>query len=225
MRAYPPHAVKSFYDLMIPKRKRRTASESSMQTADLAPMRKFVMDHFVGFTGAVLEDGSEPDAEQQRSWLSENEAFQERIFRMGYDRVGPIERPDEALPGKAILLFGQRDYRIPLEFHLYSHKEQREETIRITAVVDRLTQSDKHQYDKAVAVIENSRRGEVYTEANWDVIELLCNQRLKRLEGNVLIDGKLCMEENKEQWLKRLPFIPKVYIIAQCTTEIDLKNA
>jgi len=224
MRAYEPYAVKKFYDQVLPKRKRRTSTETTVETPDAADLRSFVMDHFEHFSGAALEDGSEPGPELQRQWLEENPVFVERIFRQGVDMVGPRTRPDEAKPGKAILVFGGNAQRIPLEFRLYSPERTCEETIRPVAVIDKLTQSDKHKYDKAISIIENSRRGETYTEANWDVIEHLCNSRLNRIEGAV-INGEPCEAANKEDWIKRLPIIPKIYIVGQAVQSVDLKNA
>jgi hypothetical protein len=224
MRVYEAYAIKKFYDQIIPKRKRRTTAENTVETPDMADMRTFVLDHFESFTGAVLADGSAPGPEQQKLWLEENSTFLERIFRLGIDSVGPRERPDEARLGKAILLFGQKEQKIHLEFRLYSPERKFEEVLRPIAIIDKLTQSDKHQYDKAISIIENSRRGETYTEANWDVIEQLCNQRLKCLEGAV-IDGQPCTAINKESWVKRLLLIPKIYIMSQAIQDVEIKNA
>lgn len=223
IRAYEPYAVKRFYDQVVPKRKRRTTTEQTFETQDAADVRAFVMDHFSSFSGASLEDGSEPSPTQQKEWLKENPVFVERIFRLGIDAVGPRTRPDQAKPGKAILVFGQKEHRIPLEFRLYSPGRQCEEILRPVAVLDKLTQPDKHNYDKAISIIENSRRGEIYTEANWDVIEQLCDHKIKRLEGAVL-DGQACVESNKEAWVKRLPLIAKIYVMAQAVQDIELKN-
>jgi hypothetical protein len=225
MRVYEPYPVKKFYDQILPKRKRRTATESTVETPDLADMREFVMNHFECFFGAELEDGSEPSIELQRQWLEENPTFAERIFNLGINTVGPRVRPDEAKVGKAILLFGQKEQRIPLEYRLYSPKRKVEESLRFDAVIEKLSQPDKHQYDKATAVIENSRRGETFLEGNWDVIEQLCEHRLRRLEGAVMIGGQACMEDNKDAWVKRLLLIPKIYIMSQAFQSIDLKNA
>mgnify|MGYP000190057479 CR=1 FL=1 len=225
MRAYKPFAVKKFYDQCIPKRIQRSAAERTVETPDYSRLREFVMEHFVGMAGAQLEDGSEPTIEQQRSWLRENPAFQERIFRSAIDAVGLRARMETAGGGKAILVFGQRQHRVLLEFRLYSPERKSAESIRITAVVERLTQSQKHQYDKAISLIENSRRGEIYQESNWDVIEQLANHSLLRLDGPVVYNGSPCTEENKESWLPGLPYLAKVYCMAQAVQEIDIKNA
>jgi hypothetical protein len=226
MRAYKPYSVKKFYDQCIPKRKQRSAAERSIESPDYEQMHAFVMEHFISFTGAQLEDGSEPTIEQQREWLKANPVFQERIFRFGMDTVGRRRNPDlEAEAGNVVLLFGQREHRIPMESRLYSPERQCEEAIQYTAHMERLSQSQKHQYAKAIAVIENARRGELYQESNWDVIEQLTDHSLKRLDGPVVFDGQPCTEANREKWLSAFPLIAKIFCMSQAIGEIDVKNA
>jgi len=226
MRAYKPYPVKKFYDQCIPKRKQRSSVERAIEAPDYTDLRAFVLDHFLSFEGAELEDGSEPTIEQQRQWLKENPVFLERIFRNGIEKVGaPGKAEPSGESGKAVLLFGQREHHIPLEIGLYSPETGTRETLRFTAHLERLSQSQKHQYDKAISVIENSRRNELYQENNWDVIEQIANQALKRLDGAVVIDGEPCAEANKENWIARLPLLMKVYALAQAIQEIDIKNA
>jgi hypothetical protein len=219
LRPYEPRAIKPWYDEVIARRKRRTAVETTVETPDYSHMREFVMNHFIGMQGAELEDGSAPSPEEQRAWLQENPIFVERIFRNGVDRFGPRET---AKPGRAVLMLGQRQTRIPMEVRLVLSGA--EFVIGLTATLDRLSESDRHQYDKSVSYIENSRFGETYIEANWDVIEILCNQRLKSLDG-ALVDGQPCVEANKAEWIKRVPFLAKVYVMARANQEIELKNA
>lgn len=225
MKAYQPYSVKKIYDLVLPRRKQRTATERSVEIQDLAPIRDFVLDHFIFFSGAQLEDGSEASVEMQKQWLEENPSFLERIFRFGLDAVGPSDDFEtlESGTGKAILVFGQKEHRIKLEMRLYSPERKQEERIKLTAILEKLTQSDKHKYDKAIAIIENSRRNETYLQANWDVIEQLCNHKLRKLE-NAVINGEACEESNRDSWIKQLPLIAKIYIMGQANQEIDLKN-
>ena len=121
MRPYEPYAVKKFYDQVIPRRKRRTQSEASLEIPDYSEVREFVAAHFNGFDGATLADGTAPTIEQQRQWLAENNTFAERIFRDGYDRLGPRMRQDGVPKGaKGILLFGAQESRVQMEMRLYS---------------------------------------------------------------------------------------------------------
>lgn len=224
LRPYQPFEVKRFYDLCIPRRKQRTAAERSIQSPDFSEMRSFVLDHVIGFSGAQLEDGSEPSQEQQLEWIKENPKMQERVFRLGVDAVAPRIQESPAPSGKAILLFGQKEHRINLEIKLYSKEKKREETIPYTAVLKKLTESQYHQYDKAITIIENARRSEMYQESNWDVIEQLCNQNLNYLQGAVVIEGKPCSADDKDTWIKQVPLIHKIYMMAQITQGVNLKN-
>lgn len=224
MRMYESFEVKKFYDQVLPKSKHRTDSETQTESQDHADLREFVLNHFVSFSGAVLEDGREPSTEQQREWLNENQTFVERIFNLGINDVSPKIIAESEHNGPAVLVLGPKEHRVPLEYRLYSHTRKVVETIHFDAVLERLTQSDRHQYDKATTVISNKRRRETFFEGNWDVIEQLCNHKLKRLEGDVVIDGQPCNEANREVWLKRLPLIPKIYIMSQVIQSIELKN-
>jgi hypothetical protein len=224
MKPYQPYAVKKFYDQVLPRRKRRTASETQVQVPDYADVRAFVMEHFVRFEGALLPDGTEPTVQQQRQWLAENPEFVERIFRDGIDRVGARQQAQDPDVGKPVLMFGVQELKTPLEFPLYSPERKTDETVSVVAVQEQWTESERRQYEKAITFIENSRRGESYSEANWDVIELMCNRKLKRLEG-ALVGGAPCTEANKDAWVGRLLIIPKIYIMVQASLEIGLKNA
>lgn len=224
MRAYEPYAVKKFYDEVIPRRKARSTTERAVIQGDRAGIREFVMGHFLSFEGATLEDGTEPTPVEMADWLHENPAFVERIFREGVDALKPSEESEEETPGKAILVFGKKEHRVPFEMRLYAPERKTEEVLSLVAVLERFQQPDKHRYEKAIAYIENSRKGESFVEANWDVIEQLCNHKLLRLEGAV-INGEPCVEGNREAWIPRLPMIAKIYAAAQATQDIDIKNA
>jgi hypothetical protein len=223
MRPYQPHEVKRFYDEMIPRRKRRTAQQMTVETPDYTEANAFVLDHFICMDGVTLPDGSDPTVEQQRTWLEENPDFLTRIFREGYDTVGTRDEPEEPTAAKAVLVFGRQDYRIPSEFTLYSPERCTDETVRVGHVLSRLTQADRHQYDRAVKVIENARRREVHTEANWDVVEGIYDSRIRSLEG-ALYDGHPCTETSKAEWRKVVPFCMKVYVTAQAFVEVELGN-
>lgn len=223
MKPYQPYEVKRFYDEMIPRRKRRTAAQMTVETPDYTEANRFVLDHFVRMEGATLADGSEPSIEQQRQWLEDNPDFLTRVFREGYDAVGSRDEIEEPTAGKAILVFGRQDYRIRTEFKLYSPERQTDETVPVVHVMARFSQSDRHQYDRAIRVIEHGRRGELYTEANWDVVESIYDQRVKSLEG-AIFGGESCVESNKTEWKKAVPFCAKVYVTAQAFSEVELGN-
>lgn len=229
MRRYEPWEIKPWYDVVVPKRRRRSQSESSIETPDTSEQQKFVLDHLIRMEGVQCEDGSEPTLEQTKGWLAENPAFTRRIFTEGVDRVGPRDRVQlDTSAGKPMLVFGRATSAIRTEVTLYSRDRKADEIVPVVHTLTRLSESDRHQYDKAVAVIENARRGEVYYQSNWDVIELLYNHRIKSLSGAVM-DGQACNEQNKGDaksgWARLVPFVMKVYVMAQAFLEIDLKNA
>lgn len=221
MKPYEPYAVKKFYDQMMPRRKARAAGEHEIVTSDDADIVEFVKDHFLSFSGATLEDGTEPTLEQQREWISGNDAFAGRIFRNGVDALKSPDAPEES--GKAILVFGQKEHKIEYEIVLYSPERKTEETIKLTAYLEKFTQPDKHKYEKAISFIENSRRKESFVEANWDVIEQLCNHKIIRLEGAV-INGESCEKSNIQDWIKMYPLIHKLFVVGKAIQDIDIKN-
>ena len=207
--------------MILPRSKRRTQAESVIQKTGTDAVCKFVLDHFLYLIGVEDEKGNVPKIEQQIQWLKDNEQFTERIFRNGIDSIASISQED--IDKKMVLLFDKKDHRTPLELHLYSLEKQSCVTVRMTAVFSRMMQPDKHKYEKAVAVIENSRQGTTFFEANWDAIEQLCNIKLNSLEG-AFMDGKPCVEANKEAWIKKMPFIYKIYAIGKAMQDIDIKN-
>ena len=228
LKPYPAFAVKSFYDQLMPRRKSRTANEQVVMDADFTGVRRFIDDHFLALSGIALEDGSEPTLEQQQQWLAQpqNADFKVRAFREGIDKVG-LREAAEVRPGKVFMVFGQADTRTPSEILLYSPERKTDELIRVTHTLARLSESDRHQYDKAIKFIENTRRQESFVEANWDVIEGLYNQKVKSLDGAVL-NGDPCTEANKDGkdgWCALVPFCWKVYVMGSVYGDIELKNA
>jgi hypothetical protein len=226
MKPYEAYAVKRFYDLIIPRRKRLNATESALQSVDLEELYDFISDHFLGMDGATLPDGSEPSLEQLKIWLDENRPIKLRIFSDGY--VGPRLQP-EKISGKVILLFGVQEHRIQDQTRLFSRERKSDELITVTHVLTKLSKSEKHQYETARKIIEDSRHGETYQQANWDVIEQLYNHHARALEG-ALYDGRPCTAENRGDnknpgWIARVPFLMKATAMTQISEEVDLKNA
>jgi hypothetical protein len=225
IRVYESYAIKKFYDQILPRRQRRSNAESITRIPDATDMRQFVMDHVEELIGVVLEDGQSPSLEEQKQWLRENPLFVERIFREGIDRVSRANEKRQE-PGKLVMLLGQKEVKIPLRLRLYSTERNCEEILTPVMVMERLSESDRHQYHTAINLIENSKFGESYSEANWDVIEQLCNQRLFRFEGAVF-NGTPCGATNrsgKEGWIARIPIVMKIYAMTSSMQDIEIKN-
>jgi hypothetical protein len=223
MKRYASFEIKKFFDRVLPKSKQRSATEISVETQDQSEIREFVMNNFLYFIGVVLEDGTEPSIILQRQWMEENPLFVERVFNFGINVTGRKTKDEEQFK-KAVLVFGQKEKKIEVRYSLYSIERKIEEDIIFYLVLDKLSQSDKHQYDKATAVIRNNRRLETFFQGNWDVIEQLCNHRLKRIEGPVVVRGKACTEENREEWISLIPFITKISVMGEAIQDIELKN-
>lgn len=220
--AYEPYEIKRFYSDISFMRKQRTASESLLEPRSVEGVYDFVDKHFLGLTGVELEDGSAPTREKALEWLNENPLMKTRIFRECIDRVGPRQVQDDD-GGRPILVVGRVSHRVPTEAILYHPVRCKEETIKMVHTLERLTETDRYNYDKAISIIENARRRELYTDTNWDVIEIMYNRKVKSLEGACL-DRTPCTESNKEMWMKLVPFTVKIYVMAQAVGGIELKN-
>jgi hypothetical protein len=221
IRPYQPYAIKKFYDGLVSRRKRRTPDEQTIEFPDYAEAIDFILGHLGNLYGVELADGTSPSAEDQKRWLEQNRPFAERIFRFGVDYF--FERQETPESGRVVLVFGRREHRIPVELRLYAPKTKRVEAIELFHVLDRMSQSDRHQYDRAVSVVESSKRGERFVEANWDVVEGLYNQRAKAVDG-ALVEGVPCTEANRDAWIKLIPFCLKVHVMHTAMREIELGN-
>ena len=220
---YEDWELKKFYDSVIPHRRQRSSQESVLEV-DTAGIVDFIGKHFLGFSNAVLEDGTEPALDQQRKWLDDNRDLKVRLFRVGLERFEPRDVAQKPTGQRPILLLGQQEHIVDAETLLWSEERKCEERIRMRHALGRMSESDKHQYERSISFIENSGRRETRTELNWDVILGLYNRLARRIEGAVL-DGLPCVQENREQWIKKVPFCMKIFVMASAYTEIDLKNA
>lgn len=225
---YDAHEIKKFYDLVLPRRKRRTASEVSIESCGRDKILAFVDRHFLRLGGVALPDGSEPALEQQRAWLDENPQFKGLIFETGFDRVGVRDGEDEPAPEtRAIMILGRSEYRIRGGIRLWDEQQSCNVVIPLVHVLGRFSESERHQYDRAIKIIENSRRGEIYAEANWDVVGLLYQHHVQAIEG-ALLDGQPCTAANRDGesgWLARVPFIWQIFAMGRAISEVALGNA
>lgn len=225
LKPYSPYAVKKFLDLILPRRKARTAQQSVLDS-DYTCVMPFVDDHFLGLSGVTMEDGTTPTAEQQKAWIDQNSDFKIRAFRDGVDNISLRKREEETpvATGRVVLVMGRPESLIETDIGLHSKGTRRDELIRVNHALARMSESDRHQYDRAIKLIEDTRARETFLEANWDVIEGLYNKLVKSLTGAVLA-GEPCTESNKDAWVKVVPFCWKVYVMSMAYQEVELKNA
>jgi hypothetical protein len=225
MKSARASAIKRFYDTLMIKRKTRTRSETEYRTSDLPGVKSFIDDHFISLAGATLEDGSEASLDDQREWLNQNESFKVRIFREGYDAfTDAVTAEEQAEPkGRPVLVLSKPDHNIKVNWTLYSESTANDEVIKFVVTMERLTKTDSFQYEKAFRLIENTKTAERYIETNWDVIESMFDRKAKKIAG-ALINGQPCGEENKEQWVKLVPFSMKVFVLAKMAEEVEIKN-
>ena len=223
---YEPYEVKKFYDQLMLRRRARGRQESILEIPDSQGVRDFIDAHFLRMSNvATDEKGTEPTIAQQREFLSSRPDIKLKLFREGIDRFRPREEPEkqQAPKGKAVLIFGRIETRVVTEMELYSPERTTDEWIRVVHVMTPWTESDRHQYEKSIHVIEHSRRQETYVEANWDVITGIYDQRIKCLQG-ACIEGLPCDESIKADWIGLVPFCMKVYAAAAVFTESESKN-
>jgi hypothetical protein len=236
MRPYMAHKLWAFYDKILPRKKAISGSEQEYVTPDFAELESFISEHFIRFAGVLtkggviseirLEGGDAPTAEIERKWLDQNPIFKRQIFRKGLDAIAP-RRKMEAPSGDIVLFIGRVDQQIGTSMQLFSMEKKRIERIEMTHTIEKMTESERHQYDSAISLIENVKSRESYSSANWSVVEKMYNRKAKSVTG-ALLNGEPCTHANRDGrdgWAEKIPMVDKIYILAQAFGKIEMGNA
>ena len=222
-RMSPPdraYEIKEFLDDLISRRRASdTGIETEVQSADDARCRAFVDKHFLGFYG--LEKEASDDA--QRKFLDDNPHLKMRVFREGYDAIRKSPE-DDAAPAKARLRIGAEaapEISIRGRLLLYCPERQAEQSISIAHHLRRENELDRRKHTKAFTVIE--RRDLALVRCNWDVLEGMYDEMVIRLDGYTF-GGVACVKENKEDWVRLVPFTHKIYAVNKTFAGTRVKN-
>ena len=221
---YNPEEVSPWYDSLLTRRKQISKTETALSHAEASEIGKFVDRHFLGLANVELEDGSEPTLEDAKRWLDANPDIKTQIFREGYDLVGAPEEAEEsdAKPKRAVLIFSRPNAEIPSQATLVDG-DGKTQVIRVTHVLDPLTEDDRQRCRRAVQTVENSKSQQTYTTMDWKVLTDTYDRRAQSLK-RALVRGAACALGNKAEWVRLMPFSHKVYVVLQGMRHVDLRN-
>ena len=94
--------------------------------------------------------------------------------------------------------------------------------VRMTHTLRRPSQS---QYMRHASAAKNkvTRGGNLITDTNHDVLELLYNENAIAIDG-MLLGSEPCTELNRERWIPEVPLWHKTLVINELYRETRLKN-
>ena len=186
--------------------------------------------YFLRVEGLLDPDGSgeNASAEDQIAWVNENDskaAIKRGVVRGGIGNVNTIAG-GEIKKGLVIKL-GRSGSKIKTWKVLYNAVRKVPDKLFVTHFFDKETDKDRRQYDQATGKSEIIRKKEsafMRSDQNFDSYEQLYDRLAYELEG-YLIDGKPCRRDNKDKWIRLVPFWDKYFVVDEHFRAVSSKNA
>jgi hypothetical protein len=213
----PAAEIKSFVgDMMSKLKASEQGDEREYALGDETECLKFISKHFKGISGTA----EEASLDEMKEFLDANPELKLRIFREGYDRT--LLYVDELIAKRGLSLTRKADYGVKARHFLYSPEQQRIEELVIKHNTRKETEEDRIRYKRAVRVAEKGKY-QIF-RYNWDTLEQIYGSLIQSIDG-MLIDGNPCIEQNKDAWLPKVPFLVKMFVVNRIFNRLAVKNA
>lgn len=212
----PAHELKAFLnDMMSKSRAGGSPDETEQVPGDEMECRAFVMKHFRTISGI---DGDGIGREEMIAWLDENPPIKSRIFKEGYD--GAQLDVDETV--RRLTLARVAESSIKTKKVLYSPERKAVEEVKIKYILRKETEEDRIRHKRASKLIEKGKFQLV--RFNFDTLEQMFKDLILRIEG-ALINGAPCTEQNRDEWIPKVNFLDKLFVLQRVFSRMAVKNA
>jgi hypothetical protein len=223
MSPYAASEMKSALLASMPRWKRLNDDRSRLLVGDSGPVRMFFDSHFLRISGADVS------LEEQKAWLNDNENIKSSVIAnaMAIEVVKAEENGDlRKLPQ-----LGQRSRSVSLRLRLVGEireppAQDPPQEIEILTI-HHFAMVTAHHYAKyerqAIQLERNDSKKELAVFENYDVEERFYDELIEKVEG-ALINGQACELENKQAWIKAVPFRMKSIAIDDLFRRVRIKN-
>ena len=211
----PAHEIKNILDDMMHRYKANEATgERELEPGDDTACRALIDRNFVTIAGVE----GEPTKEELRAFLDANPLLKVRLFTEGYDRV--LVDTDDIVKPKLVIGAGPASIRAKRV--LYSPLRDRVESVSLKHIYTRETEQDRIRYRRAGKQVERGRF--TIFRLNWDQIGQMYDTMIQAVEG-MEVAGEPCTAANKADWVARVPFNDKAFVVMRIFSRTAVKNA
>lgn len=185
--------------------------------------------HFSRIDG-LLQPGTEENVsrEDQLAWIEENDpqrAIKRGVVRGGIGNVNSIVGGEKK---KGLVLKLGRSGSIVKTWRVLLNAAKGEaDKLFVDHHLDKESDKDRRQYDSATGkseIIRKQTSAFMRSDQNFDSYEQLYDRLVNHLVG-YLIKGKLCVNANKKDWIRLVPFWEKYFVVDEHFRSVQSKNA
>lgn len=184
--------------------------------------------HFVRIEG-LLNPGTQDSVsvEDQIAWINENDP--QRAIKRGVVRGG-IGNVNSIIGGEKkrglVVRLGRSGSIIKTWRVLYNEETQKADKLFVDHQLDKESDKDRRQYDAATGKSEIIRRQQsafMRSDQNFDSYEQIYDRLIFQVDG-YLIKGKACRRDNKNDWIRLIPFWEKQFVVDEHFRAVGSKN-
>lgn len=216
-------------DLKALQRERGVRMAQADEWADMKDVGKteviqFFWSHFIRLSGPGVrrKDGSEGTPEEHREWVTGHPRFDiERTAVIG-GYAGLKLAPAEEI---ASSLLDMVDTNEVVAFqNVFSHAIGKECILRMTHRFRAETEADNRRYQQAIGNVRVfTRKRESQVLVNYDTLEQIYDGLILAVDG-MTCNGKPCAQENKDEWVRLVPFWHKDIVLTELFRGASAKN-
>ncbi len=189
-------------------------------------VQKFFDDHFLKLSKVSSEDGSEPSLEIQKEWLAEQDPLRDikrRAVLLGFGGIHS-EISGEDPGGTLVLTVGKKTEKVSCRLIMVDPEMGKARFYNFCHVFRMPTKADGNRHSRSTGETEiNTRKSQWGVDVDHDALELLYNDLIERAEGYSM-QGEECLENNKERWVRQIPYWHKYHALEELFRGVQTKN-
>jgi len=186
-------------------------------------------DKYFARIDGLLQPGSEESVshEDMLAWINENDpraAIKRGVVRGGIGNVNSIVGGEKKKG--LVMKLGRSGSSIKCWRVLWNPDKNESDRLFVTHNVNKETDKDRRLYDQATGKSEIIRKKEsafMRSDQNFDSYEQLYDRLISHLDGYI-IKGKPCTSENKDDWVRLVPFWEKYFVVDEVFRAVSSKN-
>jgi hypothetical protein len=214
------------HDMMVLMAARATRMAIGSDYTDIkdvgrAEVIAFFWEHFIKLSGPGIRKDSSP--EEHKKFITDHPRFDiERTAVLGGYGGITFSDPEE---GSLNLLDMQDTQQIRTRQDLYFPDQRMIATVHIDHNLKPESEKDMLDYKQATDTLRILQRTkESVRVVNYMTFKSVYGRLIDSVEG-VKIDGAACTSENKDQWLDKIPFWHKEFVLNEYFKGAQIKNA